>query len=361
MKANLLQVLHHIGYDRYKLKGQKGYSLKIKKEEADVIKLIFQMYADGNGLQSICNVLNDKKILPPASDIWRKSTIRAILRKEVYIGKIKYIDQKRTKKVIDGQIKKVINPNPIIYITQGLHEAIIDNDLWDKVQVINQSHLKTPTTHIDRSLKNPLSSILMCEKCGRPLRRIIDTRRCSDENKNIRLICSYCDNISSTFNSVEDKLMDALKELLKSYKLQILDSSDTDINIKIKVLENTINQNLKEIDLAEKQRLKIFDLLEQGIYDNNTFLDRSQKNASKIVELKENIKNLESEKAYLLKLNNNQQNIIPRIENIIDTYYTMNNATAKNKLLKTAIEKVTYLKENPKSPNDFELTIYPLF
>ena len=37
------------------------------------------------------------------------------------------------------------------------------------------------------------------------------------------------------------------------------------------------------------------------------------------------------------------------------------NAEEKNKLLKTAIAKIEYLKENPQTPDDFELTIYPLF
>lgn len=354
-------VLPHIGYEREKLKGQKGWSLKIKEDEADVVRLIFKLYSEGNGLQAICNILNNRKIQPPASDIWRKSSIRVILRKEVYIGKIKYIDQKRIKKVIDGKIVKVLNPEPQIYIAEGLHKPIIDMELWNKVQMINASHLKTPTTHTDRTLKNSLSSILVCKKCGRPLKRIIDTRRDAQNNNNVRLTCNYCDNISSTFNNVEDRLMEALSELLKTYKLEIIKTSDTDIDTQIEIIENTISQNLKEIDTAEKQKLKIFDLLEQGIYDNDTFLDRSKKNAAKILQLKEDIKKLEDDKKYLQNLSNNQKNIIPRIENIIETYYETNSAEEKNKLLKSAIKKVTYLKENSKSPDDFELTIYPLF
>ena len=361
MKVSLFLVHLLIGYDRYKLKGQKGYSLKIKNDEADVIKLIFKLYAEGDGLQTICNILNKKRIPPPASDIWRKSTIRAILRKEVYIGKIKYTDQKRIKKVTEGKVTKVINPEPKIIIADGLHEPIIDLETWNKVQIINKSHLKTPTLHIDKTLKNPLSSILICKKCGRPLRRITDTRRNNNNNKNVRLDCKYCDNISSPFNIVEDKLLEALNDLLKSYKLQIIDNFGNDTDIKMKILENTLNQNYKEIELAEKQKSKIYDLLEQDIYDNITFLDRSKKNAAKILELNENIKKLEEEKQYLLKLNNNQKNIIPRIENIIETYYKTDSAIEKNKLLKSAIKKVTYLKENPKSPDDFELIIYPLF
>lgn len=166
-----------IGYERYKLKNQKGYSLKIKEDEANVIRLIFKLYSEGNGLQSICNILNNNNVKPPLSHIWNKSTISPILRKEVYIGKIKYIDKKYIKKVVNGKIVRAVNPEPNVIIVDGLHEPIIDMETWNKVQMINKSHLKTPTTVIDKTLKNPFSSILICKKCGRPIRRITDPRR----------------------------------------------------------------------------------------------------------------------------------------------------------------------------------------
>lgn len=155
--------------------------------------------------------------------------------------------------------------------------------------------------------------------------------------------------------------MEALKELLKSYKLQIINEVDNNIDINIKILKNQIFQTYNDLKKAEEQKSKIYDLLENGIYSTDVFLDRSNKNASKISELKAFITKLKEDEHRLVKLRNNQKNIIPRIENVINTYYKANNAEAKNKLLKTAIAKIEYLKENPKSPDDFELTIYPLF
>lgn len=155
--------------------------------------------------------------------------------------------------------------------------------------------------------------------------------------------------------------MEALKELLKSYKLQIINEVDNNIDINIKIIKNQIFQTYTNLKKAEEQKSKIYDLLENGIYSTDVFLDRSNKNASKISELKAFITKLKEDEHRLVKLRNNQKNIIPRIENVINTYYKANNAEAKNKLLKTAIAKIEYLKENPKSPDDFELTIYPLF
>ena len=56
--------------------------------------------------------------------------------------------------------------------------------------------------------------------------------------------------------------------------------------------------------------------------------------------------------------------VIPKIENVLDIYDKLESNEEKNKLLKSIIEKVTYLK-NEKSikkssdPTNFEIHIYP--
>ena len=54
----------HIGYRLDK--EQKG-KLIVDEYAADVVRKIFQMYADGNGSVDILNVLNRNNILPPSS------------------------------------------------------------------------------------------------------------------------------------------------------------------------------------------------------------------------------------------------------------------------------------------------------
>lgn len=322
--------------------------------------MIFKLYTQGKGIQTICNVLTSNNVVPPISNTWRKSTVRAILKRVLYIGKMQYTDKRTMKKNMNGKIVRVKNPNPEIIIADGLHKPIIDIDTWNKAQIISNSHLQSPTVHVDKTLKNPFATLLKCKKCGMAIKRITDPRRIINNKKDVRLVCKNCDNISSNFDIVEDKLMEALNNLLNSYKLQITDNDDS-IDMNIKVIDNSISQNYKELELAEKQKSRIFDLLEQGIYDKETFLERNKMNATKIVELNENIKKLNYEKQELLRLIDSKQTIIPRIENVIQTYYQTNSAEEKNTLLKTAIAKIEYLKENPKSSDDFELTIYPLF
>lgn len=60
-----------------------------------------------------------------------------------------------------------------------------------------------------------------------------------------------------------------------------------------------------------------------------------------------------------------QKQFIPKIKNVIDVYYTLTSAKAKNELLKEVIERVTYSKEHSarftKDYDNFDLSVYPKF
>ena len=64
------------------------------------------------------------------------------------------------------------------------------------------------------------------------------------------------------------------------------------------------------------------------------------------------------------EIKNVQKTVIPKLENIIDLYYKLENAEDKNILLKSIIYKVNYLKtekciKKESNLNNFELYIYP--
>ena len=77
-----------------------------------------------------------------------------------------------------------------------------------------------------------------------------------------------------------------------------------------------------------------------------------------IENISEHIKQLEKNNKDILKGKNNKEVLIPKIEKVIDTYYETENIELKNKLLKSVLEKVEYLKINPKNKDDFKLKLY---
>ena len=171
-----------------------------------------------------------------------------------------------------------------------------------------------------------------------------------------------CKNVSSKLNLIENKIITALENWLSEYR----------INYKIKNIENKNYYNISEKTLvelkskkmkAEKQLDNIYNIFEQGIYDKKKFLERSKTLSEKISCLEESIFYIEKE----MKKNNitikQNDNPISKAEKISDIYYKLPSPLAKNKFLKTIVEKVIYTKkENTRwhsSPDNFEIIIYP--
>lgn len=342
------------GYDKYKLPKQKGYSLKINEYEANMIKLIYNLYCSGNGLEFICNKLNKLGFKPRRSNEFTKSSITHILTNPVYIGKIKYTDKATTKKVINGNIVRVKNENRNVIYVDGLHEPIIDLNTWNKVQNIRNSNLIS-RTKVDYTLKNPMASILKCGLCGKSLSRITNPNR-----NDVRICCRKCkDNVGSNINFVEDKLLQSLKLLLEDYKIKLINNDNSDVETLLQINEDNISNYKNELEKLRLQLNKTYDLLEQEVYTKDIFIERSNLLKKQIKETNNKITELENEKIHIMSQKNNKEILVPKIENVIDSYYETDNIKMKNNLLKDVLEKVEYTKTNPSNKDDFKLKLFP--
>lgn len=348
------------GYDRIKLKDTKGYTLSINQEEASIVKEIFRLYTfENNTINSVVKQLNNMNLKPRISNEWTISSVKDILSNPTYIGKIVWNRRKQKKKTKNGHIiiSRPRNQDYLIY--DGLHEPIIDNKTWELVQEKRKQN--TPKVKHSNSIQNPLVGLVFCEKCGKPMQR----RPYTKVDKPEALICSNskCDNISSKLYIVENKIIEALKIWLENYKVDydIKDNSNTENN---KLIKKSIVSAKKELEKENDKLDKIYDFLENGIYNKEEFISRSK-------AVKYNIQSLENKlKEYteLLNKNNEIKNkkeiMIHKLENVIDLYDELKTAEDKNFLLKSIIAKVTYLKtekaiKKDSCPTNFELHIYP--
>lgn len=103
-------------------------------------------------------------------------------------------------------------------------------------------------------------------------------------------MCAYtdCDNVSSPLSIVEKMILDCLRnyKFENKYQERIIDTE---------ILEKTRENINNEIQTLKQQKDSLHNLLERGIYDTNTFLDRSKIINTKITDLEQNIKNIDSE------------------------------------------------------------------
>jgi len=203
------------GYDRVKIKGDKGFTLA-KNNEASTVKIMYDLYAYENlSLNGVARKLNEMGLKPRKNDEWTVATVKDILANPVYIGKIKW-NGRAEKKVYKNDKVTITRPRNENYIlVEGLHEAIIDEKTWEIVTAIRSLN-SAPLKH-NNVVKNSLRGLVICAKCGKPLVR----RGISKYNPEETLYCpnSKCDNVSSKFRYVEEKVIEGLKEWLKQYKV----------------------------------------------------------------------------------------------------------------------------------------------
>ena len=147
-------IYHHFGYDKVKLKNQKGYSLKINDNEAFIVREIFRLYSlESSTICSVTRIINEMCLKPRIADEWRVSSVKDILTNPTYIGKIVWNRRKEKKRTKNGRIIKSRPRNHDYLIYDGLHESIIDNKTWEIVQekrkqnvprVVNGSQVQNP-------------------------------------------------------------------------------------------------------------------------------------------------------------------------------------------------------------------------
>ncbi len=348
------------GYDRVKLKDAKGYTLSINQDEAPVVKEIFRLYAFENATtNSVVKQLNKLNLKPRIANEWSISSVKDILSNPTYIGKIVWNRRKQKKKTKNGHliISRPRNQDYLIY--DGLHEPIIDNRTWELVQEKRKQN--TPKVKHNNTIQNPLVGLVFCEKCGKPMQR----RPYTKTDKPATLICANpkCDNVSSKLYIVEDKIIDVLKIWLKNYKVHYLEKNNLNSDNN-KIIEKSISITKKELERESAKLNKIYEFLENGIYNNDEFINRSKAIKDNIQCLESKLKEYNSILQKNLKIQNQKEIIIPKLENIIDLYYNLETAEDKNILLKSIISKVTYLKtekaiKKDSDPTNFELHIYP--
>lgn len=361
------------GYERQKIPHDKGYMLVVKPDEAEIVKMIFSLYVNGEtvdgvhknlGLSLIARKLNSLNILTKAGARWSQSTLQGLIRNPTYTGKVRWNFRKGEKKMIDGQVVETRPRNfDDCMVIDGLHEAIISEDLFQQAQEKLAKSKKRPPVKGSSVITNPLAGLVVCGCCGRKM-----VRRPYANGFRDSIMCpatkQLCDTTSAYLDIVEKKIIDSLAEWLEEYKVRWSNHEPTEVN---KILETQKKQLKKceaELETVEKQIDKAYDLLEQEIYDTDTFLKRSAALSERKQQLTAEKENIVSEINNSEKTIENLELIIPNIEEVLSTYYTLDSVKAKNDMLFKVLDKVVYTRttrarKHDDPLDDFELAIYP--
>ena len=337
-----------LGYDIMKTgieeKG-KATRLEVNPKEAEIVKLIFEMYAKGNGYKAIANALNQKGYQTKKGNTFAVATIREILRNPIYIGKIRY----NVRENWNEKRRKNINPDPII--VDGEHEAIIDDVTWEKVQFnLSQSEGK-PTRIYDGEF--PLTGILRCPQCGAGMvvGRTSKLRKDGTRKRTAYYVCGASKNKGSAVckangiraEKVNEVVFNKLGELMNDPKLikRVVDSVNHDIKHKVNPAKKQMAKLEKDLANLVAKKQKAIEVYEDGIISKSELATRLEKFREDEEQLKSEIQN------YKMDLQDGESEAIPYelVAEVMSSFEQLLNVAEtqeqKKKLLHMLIDKIT--------------------
>lgn len=325
----------------------KRCTLEINEDEAKFVRMAFDLYVNsGMGAQTIAYTLNSLGARPHRSDRFNRTSIVAMLRNQTYTGKIVYNKKSTVRKnTQDGEkYVTIYHPPEKWIVVDGLHEPIIDEETFNKAGEILSSRYHRPFN--DGSVVNPLAGILKCAVCGYGMQRRPFNNK---KNTTVHLLCQTkgCCK-SSRLDYVEQAVLASVRQKLEELRsIKAQRKKRLDFTGAIKEVEHEYTQ-------LKRQKSNLHDLLERGVYDIDTFTERSKNLSERLANLEKERNELEEKQkaSSLFTLNET----IKRFENVIRLYDTSTTAQ-KNKLLKSIIETGTYYKEKDWDPKQFALQI----
>ncbi|MDB2059499.1 recombinase family protein [Clostridium perfringens] len=271
--------------------------LEINEKEAEIVRFIFNEYSKGKGYKAITNKMNKLGYKTKKGNNFSVGSIRDILTNPVYIGEIRY----NVRQNWSEKRRRNINPNPIR--VKGKHEAIIDRELWDKVQLILESKKGKPSRIYDGEY--PLTGILRCPKCGAGMVISRTTNTLADgTKKRIAYYCcgnwknkgtSVCNSNTIRVDKANEHVFKKIEELVSNEAMikAVVKNINKERKDKVKPAKRLLGDIDKELEKLDKRKRKIFEAYEDDILTKDEFQTRKN-------ELNEKIRILEEEKKPLL-------------------------------------------------------------
>ena len=332
------------GYERTVITegNRKCHTLKIKEDEANIVRLIFDWYVNESvGRNTIADRLDEMGVKPPVGKFWSPSSLKDLLTNIHYIGKIKWNFRKTVTVVEEGEIKQIRPKNTIdeYMVFDGKHPAIIDEATF---YASIEKHGKNPRTRKNKGLVNPFAGLIYC-RCGRAMSLRFYKRPDGSVRNDPRLLCEHqtkCGTGSCTFEEMIEKVKEVLRGCIQDFEIRISGDNKNAMALHAKLIKDLEEKrkalDTKEINLWDKYAEEgmpkdIFDRL------NEKLLKEKDELTSALCKAKEAMPS--------------QVDYEERLHRFQDALDALEDETVpvelKNQLLKACIERIEYYREKP--------------
>lgn len=158
-----------LGYDRV------GDTYIINEEQAETVRMIYDLYLQGYGSMKIAKILTERKRKTASGLVkWSVSNIMRAIRNATYTG-TKCYNKSRSNNFLEQKRINNLDMSTYEYV-EGDFPAIVSQEVWDKAQKIRESRMKpslvssAKTTHSKRDSKDIWVNKLRCS-CGSSYRK----------------------------------------------------------------------------------------------------------------------------------------------------------------------------------------------
>lgn len=277
----------------YYLDNKKLY---IKEDEAELIRMIYDLYIDGKTLNEAAIQMNSKNIPTKSGGKWTAEIIRKMIINPVYKGKPEYRNYKKVNGKLQVDKVRVFDA-----------PAIIDAGKWDLAQ---EQRVKNITcADKSRTRKALLRGIMVCGLCGKSC-NVAQTKnkvalyRCSDKRASINTKVG-CKNGGITADYIDYIIWELVKNAYKQNRFTEQFEAAKQAN-KDKMDSNLdqISNYLDEISKINKNIAKVRKGYMNGIYDDISASKEIKEYNNQIEKINRLISDLEAENVLLERKSN---------------------------------------------------------
>ena len=347
------------GYDKTVVMDgkRKCPTLKENKEQADIVRLIFDLYVNKDmGCTNICHYLDKMGVKPPKGEKWSPPAMQKMLINIHYIGKVRWNFRKTVTIVEEGEIKQTRPLSKVgeYLVYEGRHEGIVPLELFEAAQAKRgRNHRAKASTKV----RNPLAGLLHC-RCGRAMSLRTYKNKDGSERNPPRLLCDgqvHCKTGSCLYDEMIDRVCKVLEECIEDFEVRI--AADTGDSEKLHAM---LIKNLEK-------RLKDLQTQEVAQWEAQTHPDPAKRMPEEIFKQlnAKLLKDKEEVQEALCNAKKSMPDPVDYEEKLLrfkDALNTLRDpeadAAEKNKLLKACIERIDYSREQPERIKSQQIRYY---
>lgn len=316
------------------LNAEKTYIPDEESGAADIIREVFQRYADGEKQREIAVSLGQRGIRTKRGNMPENRWIDYILWNPAYISKIRWTP--------DGSkvVSKRDYTNENIQIIDGNWQPLISMELWEKVQgmLTNQKNAYPKHAKRQQPVQYMLKGLVKCSACGGTLS--MSSVKSGKNKLRTMQCCNYSrgschDSHSITMPRVESAVLQGLRKAIADQKFTISPTQKKKTNAPVIDYDKLIAVEEKKLERAKEAYLAEVDTIEQ--YKQNKTDITKRIDAIKAKRDEDTTNNVDVDVDAFAK----------KVTSIVE-FIERDDVTeqAKNEALHTIIEKIVFEKAN---------------